>query len=118
MFDIQNYASFISAILIFQLIPGAGTITILNSSARGGVPGGMRAVAGTLSGDFIYMSAAVLGLAAILSTYPEILATMQWFGVAYLCWIGWKNIAATLSRIIKMDIRSRMAGIITVRLSQ
>ena len=26
MFDIQNYASFIAAIVIFQLIPGPGTL--------------------------------------------------------------------------------------------
>jgi threonine/homoserine/homoserine lactone efflux protein len=90
MFDIQNYGSFIMAIIIFQLIPGAGTITILNATARGGIGSGMKAVCGTLSGDFIYMLAAVLGLAAILSAYPGILASAQWIGVAYLCWIGWK----------------------------
>ena len=29
MFDIQNYGSFIMTVIVFQLIPGAGTITIL-----------------------------------------------------------------------------------------
>ena len=90
MLDIQNYSSFIMAVIIFQLIPGAGTITILNATARGGISSGMKAVFGTLSGDFTYMLAAVLGLAAILSVYPGILASAQWLGVAYLCWIGWK----------------------------
>ena len=90
MFDIQNYGSFIMTIVVFQLIPGAGTITILNATARGGIGSGMKAVLGTLSGDFTYMLAAVLGLAAILSAYPGILASAQWIGVAYLCWIGWK----------------------------
>ena len=90
MFGIQNYTSFIMAIIVFQLIPGAGTITILNATARGGTGSGMKAVFGTLSGDFAYMLAAVLGLAAILSAYPGILATAQWIGVAYLCWMGLK----------------------------
>jgi len=90
MFGIQNYTSFIMAIIVFQLIPGAGTITILNATARGGIGSGMKAVFGTLSGDFSYMLAAVLGLAAILSAYPGILATAQWIGVAYLCWMGLK----------------------------
>jgi len=90
MFDIQNYGSFIMAVVIFQLIPGAGTITILNATARKGVRSGMKAVFGTLLGDFIYMLAAVLGLAAILGAYPGILAGAQWIGVVYLCWIGWK----------------------------
>jgi threonine/homoserine/homoserine lactone efflux protein len=90
MFDIQNYGSFIMAVIVFQLIPGAGTITILNATARGGIGSGMKAVFGTLSGDFTYMLAAVLGLAAILSAYPGILAGAQWIGVGYLCWMGWK----------------------------
>jgi leucine efflux protein len=88
MFDIQNYASFVGAILVFQLIPGPGTLAILNATARGGVAGGTGAVLGTLVGDFVYMLAAVLGLAAVLAAYPQVLAAAQWAGIAYLCWLG------------------------------
>jgi threonine/homoserine/homoserine lactone efflux protein len=73
MFHIQNYSSFIMAVVAFQIIPGAGTITILNATARQGAGGGMKAVFGTLSGDLLYMLAAVLGLAAILSAYPGVM---------------------------------------------
>ncbi len=97
MFDIQNYSSFIMAVVVFQIIPGAGTVTILNATARNGVGSGMKAVFGTLSGDFIYMLAAVLGLAALLSAYPSILASAQWIGVAYLCWLGWKLLHASVT---------------------
>lgn len=97
MFGIQNYGSFIMAVVLFQLLPGAGTITILNATARGGVGGGMKAVFGTLSGDFTYMLAAVLGLATILGAHPYILASAQWIGVAYLCWIGLKLLRASVT---------------------
>ena len=97
MFEIQNYGSFIMAIILFQLLPGAGTITILNATARNGVGSGMRAVLGTLTGDFIYMLAAVLGLAAMLSAYPSILASVQWIGVVYLCWIGLKFLRSSVT---------------------
>ncbi|MBA3027818.1 MAG: LysE family translocator [Desulfobacteraceae bacterium] len=90
MFGIQNYGSFVMAVILFQLFPGAGTVAILNATAQGGVSTGMKAVFGTLVGDFIYMLAAALGLAAILNSYPSILAVAQWFGVAYLCWVGVK----------------------------
>lgn len=90
MFQIQNYGSFIIAVIAFQIFPGAGTITILNATARKGVGGGMKSVFGTLSGDFIYMLSAVLGLAAVLSAYPTILKGAQWIGVTYLCWMGLK----------------------------
>lgn len=98
MSGIQNYGAFIMAIFIFQLLPGAGTITILNATARHGIRAGLKAVVGTLTGDFIYMSAAVLGLAAILSAYPRILATAQWIGVFYLGWIGLKLLWETFHK--------------------
>lgn len=88
MFDIQNYSSFLLAILIFQIVPGPGTITILNATARNGVGAGFGAVFGTLLGDFITMVAAVLGLAAVMRTNPLLFEALQWFGAAYLCWLG------------------------------
>jgi threonine/homoserine/homoserine lactone efflux protein len=88
MFDIQNYASFVLAVLVFQLVPGAGTIAILNATARNGTAAGMAAVAGTLAGDFVFMAAAVAGLAAIMRANPLLFEALQWFGAAYLCWIG------------------------------
>ncbi len=88
MFDIQNYYSFIGAILLFQLIPGAGTIAILNATARNGIKAGLGAVFGTLLGDFVFMIAALAGLAAIMQQNPLLFELLQYFGAAYLCWLG------------------------------
>ncbi|MBL8375646.1 LysE family transporter, partial [Accumulibacter sp.] len=65
MFEIQNYASFVAAIIVFQLIPGPGTLAILNATARNGIGAGLGAVVGTLLGDMVYMVAAIVGLAAV-----------------------------------------------------
>ncbi|MBS1208101.1 MAG: Lysine exporter protein [Proteobacteria bacterium] len=96
MFQIQNYASFIAAILVFQLIPGPGTIAILNATARNGLGAGFGAVLGTLLGDFVFMLAAVAGLAAVMNTHPLLFAGLQWFGAAYLCWMGIRLLRAKL----------------------
>lgn len=88
MFGIQHYASFIAAVLIFQLVPGPGTLAILAATGRHGVKGGMAAVAGTLVGDALWMLGAVLGLAALLQLHPEVFGAMQMVGAAYLGWIG------------------------------
>ena len=88
MLDIQNYMSFIAAILVFQIIPGPGTLTILHATARNGIGAGLGAVAGTLLGGFTYMVGAVLGLAAVMHAYPLAFEVLQWFGAAYLCWLG------------------------------
>ncbi|MBF0530216.1 MAG: LysE family translocator [Deltaproteobacteria bacterium] len=98
MFDIQNYAGFIAAIFVFQIAPGPGTITILNATARSGLGAGFGAVGGTLLGDFIYMVAAVIGLAALMQTYPLAFDLLQWLGAAYLCRIGLKLLGSSASQ--------------------
>lgn len=95
MLDIQNYSSFVAAILIFQAIPGAGTIAILDATARNGRGAGMSAVMGTLSGDALLMIAAVAGLAALLQANPLLFQSLQWFGAAYLFWMGGKLVFAS-----------------------
>ena len=57
----------------FSIRSWPGTLTILNSTAQGGVRSGIDAVLGTLSGDLLFMVGAELGLAAILTAHPGIL---------------------------------------------
>ncbi len=98
MFDIQNYASFVAAIIVFQLIPGAGTLVILNATARNGIGAGLGSVGGTLVGDFIYMVAAVAGLAAVMNANPVMFKWLQWFGAAYICWMGFQLIRTSVDK--------------------
>jgi leucine efflux protein len=90
VFGIHNYTSFVAAIVLFQMIPGPGTLAILNATARHGVRSGMGAVFGTLTGDLVFMLGAVLGLAGMLAARPVILSSLQWVGIVYLCWLGMK----------------------------
>ncbi len=92
MFEIQSYHSFIITILLFQLIPGAGTIAILSATASHGVKSGMSAVCGILLGDFLYMLSAVIGLATLLQEFPYIFKITQYIGVFYLCFLGIEKI--------------------------
>lgn len=103
MFDIQNYSGFLLAILVFQIVPGPGTVAILNATARNGAGAGFGAVLGTLLGDFIYMVAAVLGLAAAMRANPLLFEALQWFGAGYLCWIGLQLLRSRASADIGTD---------------
>jgi len=94
VFEIQSYPTFLAAILAFQLAPGAGTLVIVNAAARGGRSAGLGAVAGTLAGDLVYMTGAVLGVAALMQAHPMIFHGLQWFGAAYLCWLGLQMVRA------------------------
>ena len=98
MFEIQNYASFIAAILIFQLIPGPGTLAILNATARNGLRAGLGAVGRHAARGLAYMIAAAIGLAAVMQANPLLFQTLQWFGAAYLCWMGVQLLRAPAAR--------------------
>lgn len=87
---IQHYSSFLAAVALFQIIPGAGTLAILAATARAGRRGGFAAVAGTLLGDALYMLAALLGLSFIMQGLPGLFSALQWAGAAYLLWLGWQ----------------------------
>lgn len=103
MLEIQNYGSFIAAILIFQLIPGPGTLAILNATARNGIRAGIGAVMGTLLGDFAFMLAAILGLAAVMNATPLLFEALQWFGAAYLCWLGFQLLTSKVDAVKSAD---------------
>ena len=90
LFGIHNYTGFVAAIVAFQILPGPGTLAILNATARHGVRSGMGAVLGTLAGDLLFMMGAALGLAAVLAAHSVILSSLQWGGIVYLCFLGLK----------------------------
>jgi threonine/homoserine/homoserine lactone efflux protein len=110
MFGIRNYPEFIAAVLVFQLIPGPGTLAILAATGRHGPRGGMAAVAGTLAGDALWMLGAVLGLAALLQVYPGVFGALQTAGVVYLCWIGLRLLRAPAPAAVPQLARNPWAG--------
>ncbi len=36
----------------------------------------------------VHMVAAIIGLAAVMSAHPALFQGLQWFGAAYLGWMG------------------------------
>ena len=97
MLEIHNYTGFIAAIIAFQIVPGPGTLAILNATARHGVRAGLGAVLGTLTGDLLFMLGAVLGLAAALAARPVIFSSLQGAGFVYLGWLGLKLLRAPIA---------------------
>jgi leucine efflux protein len=87
---IDQPASFIAAVLVFQLVPGPGTLNILRATADHGVRAGFASVAGTLSGGLVCMLAAASGLEAVFRGQPEATQALKVAGSLYLAWMGWK----------------------------
>ena len=94
MFGVTDYSSFVIAIIVFLLIPGPGNLTLITSTGKGGVRGGMAAALGVILGDQVLMWLAVAGVAALLSATPSAFFAVQWLGAAYLGWLGGKMLFA------------------------
>ncbi len=83
-------AGFIVAVLIFQLIPGPGTLAILRATGKYGVSAGFASVAGTVMGGLLCMLAAASGLEALFRGQPAATHALQSAGAVYLAWMGWR----------------------------
>jgi len=80
--------TFIVAILVFQLVPGPGTLNILRATANHGMRAGFASVAGTLLGGLVCMLAAAAGLEAVFRDQPGATHALQVSGAFYLAWMG------------------------------
>ena len=94
MFGIANYGAFVTAIIVFLLIPGPGNLALITSTSKGGIRGGLAATLGVMLGDQVLMWTAVAGVAAMLASYPVAFAAVQWLGAAYLAYLGCKMLLA------------------------
>ena len=106
-FGISDYGAFVAAIVLFLAIPGPGNLALITSTGKGGVRGGLAATLGVIAGDQVLMWAAVAGVAAVLSTYPTAFNAVQWLGVVYLAWLGWKMLSAKAGDAPVLHIRPR-----------
>jgi threonine/homoserine/homoserine lactone efflux protein len=93
-FGIEDYASFVVAVIVFLLIPGPGNLALITSTSKGGLRGGLGATLGVMAGDQVLLWAAVAGVLAIMAAYPAAFRAVQWLGAAYLAWLGLKMLLA------------------------
>lgn len=91
---VSDYFSFCGAVLLFLALPGPGTLTLLTSTAQGGLRAGAAATAGVIAGDQVLLWLAVAGVAGLLAAYPVAFGALRWLGAAYLAWLGLRLIFA------------------------
>lgn len=88
--SMENWIAFAAASAILLAIPGP-TILIVVSYAMGhGRKTALATVTGVTLGDFVAMTASVLGLGALLATSAEAYAVLRWVGGVYLVYLGFR----------------------------
>jgi threonine/homoserine/homoserine lactone efflux protein len=82
--------SFLLTSLIVIVSPGTGVLYTLATALSRGSRASVAASFGCTLGIVPHMTAAMLGLAAVLHTSALAFATLKWCGVVYLLYMAWQ----------------------------
>ena len=99
--------AFVPAALALNLTPGADMMFCLGLGLRAGPRAAIAASAGIGLGGMVHVTAAGLGLAAAIATFPLALDVIRWLGVAYLLWLA---LGALRQGPIRAHARAMRAG--------
>ena len=99
--DLQNYLLFIGASIILCVVPGPDMIYLLTRSIAQGKKAGVAAALGINLGGYFHLTAAILGISAIIATSSIAFAILKWCGAAYLIYIGLQAILSNTA--LKLD---------------
>jgi threonine/homoserine/homoserine lactone efflux protein len=88
VFGIHDLPLFIAAGLLLNLTPGPDTALVVSHSLRHGARGGVLAALGVGTGCFVHITAATVGLSALLLASATAFTALKWVGAAYLAFIG------------------------------
>lgn len=92
--DTPQLLLFIAAGWLLNLTPGPDVLYIVSSALKSGVRAGLVAALGIVSGCFVHVFAAALGVSALLATSATAFTVLKWVGAAYLMWMGVKLLFA------------------------
>src|SRR5258705_11056870 len=107
--------SFLRTSLIVSASPGPGGLYTLAAALTKGSRASIAAAFGCTLGIVPHMSAAMLGLAAVLHTSALAFAALKWLGVLYLMFMAWQALRerGALAGDARPDGRSTRGRIVT-----
>jgi threonine/homoserine/homoserine lactone efflux protein len=86
--DTPQLLMFIAAGWLLNLTPGPDVLFIVSNALKSGVRAGLVAALGIVSGCFVHVAAAALGVGALLATSATAFTVLKWAGAVYLLWMG------------------------------
>jgi threonine/homoserine/homoserine lactone efflux protein len=85
---LHNYLLFVFASILLVLVPGPDMAYMLARCIAQGRRAGILAALGFNLGGYVHLTAAVLGLSAILASSSVAFTVVKWLGAAYLVYLG------------------------------
>ena len=86
--DTPQLLMFIAAGWLLNLTPGPDVLFIVSRALKHGVRAGCVAALGIVSGCFVHVFAAALGVGALLAASTTAFTVLKWVGAIYLGWMG------------------------------
>jgi threonine/homoserine/homoserine lactone efflux protein len=92
--DLTLWRLFIVASVVVLLTPGPAVLFIIARSLEQGRAAGLVSVLGIHLGTIVHITAAAIGLSALLVSSALTFAVVKYLGAAYLIWIGIRTLLA------------------------
>lgn len=92
---IETWLLYVGTVLVFMSTPGPSHLLMLSTSMANGFQRSLATAAGDLSANAIQIVLAGFGLAAVITSSQHGLTVVKWMGVAYLVWLGVRQIVAS-----------------------
>src|SRR3954449_4464007 len=106
--------SFLLTSLIVVASPGTGVLYTLAAALTRGSCASIAAAFGCTLGIVPHMTAAMLGLAALLHPSALAFATLKWCGVCYPLYMSWQALRETGALALDDETRERSVGRVIV----
>jgi threonine/homoserine/homoserine lactone efflux protein len=94
---IEHLWLFITAGFLLNLTPGPDVLFIVSHALRSGARVGIVAGLGITAGCLFHVTAAALGLSALMAASGLAFSVLKWAGAAYLVWMGVRMLLASRS---------------------
>lgn len=105
-FGIKEFATFVTATMIFAMTPGIDTVFVLNRAIGYDKHIGSMAALGVASGVLVHTVLAAVGLAAIVAKSAMLFSMIKYLGAAYLVYLGVMIIYHAIKNPTKLAIHS------------
>ena len=108
MIDFQQFLIFAFASFLLNITPGNDMVFVATYATNQGIKAGIWASLGIALGCIVHISAAVLGISAIIAQSAFLFDLIKYLGAAYLIYIGLKTI---FSKADNFDIEKKNSAI-------
>lgn len=86
---------FAASAAVLVLVPGPNLVYIVTRSVEAGQRAGVASMLGVETGTLVHVSAAAVGLSALLASSAAAFEVVRWAGVAYLVYLGLKALLSS-----------------------